>query len=706
MVELREFFVEGGDAKKSHVLLHITEPNGSYEEENKGFFFALAEINNSNEDQIQLLQQMIDDIETGYYESNDTDKKSAFELTLEYINRRGHLLISKKNSDFSCVVGTVNKGKLAFSYHGKPSIKVIYSNKGKYELFDVLEEEKEQVQQLFSSIMEGGVKENDFFYVATPHVINCISNSQIINTLSSRTAKQSTEYIQKILSSLRNNISYGGLVIFMPPKTNRIKPLNKEVLEEDLVDKKEKPIISPPPKPVIEDKRETNYRPREEGGYDSISNMILVNLGRSLVLLISTIFKLIKGLFVSIGKAILGLFILISNKGGQRVMVIQSFNDLIDAKKSYVKNLPIISKILFLLTIILAVVFVGSILYLNITKNIKEQQQNYINEVQAITDKKTAAEASMIYDDEKKAFDLLKEAEEMINKLPAKSQAQENKKIELEEAIQENLKILQKLNTVVTEVIADFSVEQASAQTKKLARINNTIIAYGPDDLFIYKYDINSGIIEKKNHQTIPNIIKASTPKEQDKIVFLTKDNAIAFYSPDSGVVTSKEISTTENSSLSDVFVYSQKLYTIDTANKEIYRHNLTQLGYDKGTAWLNTKADISDGVSLAIDGDLFLLKSNGEILKFTSGYQKEFTISGLDPELTNPTEIWTYNNLKYLYILEPTNKRVVVLDKSGQMMQQYTSASWQNPTGMIVDEEKKVIYVLDSNKIHRFGIQ
>jgi len=129
-------------------------------------------------------------------------------------------------------------------------------------------------------------------------------------------------------------------------------------------------------------------------------------------------------------------------------------------------------------------------------------------------------------------------------------------------------------------------------------------------------------------------------------------------------------------------------------------------LGYDKGSAWLKTDTDIHDAVSLAIDGDLFLLKSDGQILKFVSGYQQEFTIAGLDPKLENPTEIWTYNNLKYLYILEPTHKRVVVLDKNGQMLQQYTSDSWQNPTGMIVDEENKVIYILDNNKIHRFGTQ
>jgi len=104
MLELHEFFVEGGDQDKSHVLLHITEPS-TPEEEEKGYFFAVAEINNGTIEQIEHLQQMIDDLESGYYETDDeedstsakatADKKNAFEISLEYINRRGHHILQE-----------------------------------------------------------------------------------------------------------------------------------------------------------------------------------------------------------------------------------------------------------------------------------------------------------------------------------------------------------------------------------------------------------------------------------------------------------------------------------------------------------------------------------------------------------------------------------------------------------------------------------
>src|SRR3989344_2445824 len=43
-LQIHEFFVEGGESERSHVLLHITEPS-TPEEREKGYFFAVCELN-------------------------------------------------------------------------------------------------------------------------------------------------------------------------------------------------------------------------------------------------------------------------------------------------------------------------------------------------------------------------------------------------------------------------------------------------------------------------------------------------------------------------------------------------------------------------------------------------------------------------------------------------------------------------------------
>lgn len=726
MLELFEFFVEGGDQEKSHVLLHITEPSDTPEEKEKGYFFAIAEINNGTMEQIEHLQQMMDDLESGYYETSDERHKTAFELTLEYINRRGHYILDDKNSDLSCVVGVINKNKISFSYHGEPTIKMVYGKQKGFELMNVLGGEKEshKKNQLFSAVMEGTINEGDFFFISTPHVADSISDKQILNTLPTKGVESSAAYIQTVLQSLGDDMSYGGMICHFPTskiitavseetteETEQTNELNNEdENEEDIEDQTTKKLHIKQKEnhhiPHVA-KPETNYRPREVEDKEPIINVLLVGIGRSLVTGVIGIYTLLKNIIIGISKMFIGLFLLITNIGGQRTTVIQTFNEAVGRKKTYIKNLPLISKILFVITILLAIGFTGSISYLRIKANVEAREQAYKNKVQAIVDKKTAAEASMIYDDEAKAFGLLKEAENLIKELPNTLPSQKNKITELQSEINDSLKILQKINVVKPEIVTDLIQTQSSAKTAKLALINKDLIAYGPEDLFVYKINLDTKEVVKKEHQTIPYLNAADTPKEQDVIVFLTQDNNIAEYSPKSETFSSKDITLTQNAALSDVFVYSQRLYVVDVANNQIYKHNKTQTGYDKGAPWIKTTGiDLSDAISISIDGDLLALKQNGEILKFTSGVQQPFTVSGLDPTLDKPTEIWTYANVKNIYILEPTNKRVVVLNKQGKLLQQYTANEWNNPTGMIVDEPNKVIYVLDSDKVYRFGIE
>jgi len=53
---------------------------------------------------------------------------------------------------------------------------------------------------------------------------------------------------------------------------------------------------------------------------------------------------------------------------------------------------------------------------------------------------------------------------------------------------------------------------------------------------------------------------------------------------------------------------------------------------------------------------------------------------------------------------LEPTNKRLVIIDKTGKMVKQYTADEWIGPTGFQVDEKKQRVYILDDNKIYIFN--
>jgi hypothetical protein len=44
-------------------------------------------------------------------------------------------------------------------------------------------------------------------------------------------------------------------------------------------------------------------------------------------------------------------------------------------------------------------------------------------------------------------------------------------------------------------------------------------------------------------------------------------------------------------------------------------------------------------------------------------------------------------------------------MDKLGQIKNQITAKEFTNPTGMIIDEEKNIAYILDSNKLYQVGL-
>jgi hypothetical protein len=131
--------------------------------------------------------------------------------------------------------------------------------------------------------------------------------------------------------------------------------------------------------------------------------------------------------------------------------------------------------------------------------------------------------------------------------------------------------------------------------------------------------------------------------------------------------------------------------------------------GYSVGSGWLAADVDISDAVSLTIDGAIYVLKKDGRLLKFEKGnLVGDFEIKGLDKPLDKPQSIFTTVGSEYLYILDAGNKRVVVIRKTGFYHSQYRyegDQAFLDPKGLFVDEGVGAIYLLDGTKIYRIKI-
>lgn len=724
-VELQEFFVEGSDQKQSHILLHITEPS-TPKEEKKGYFFALTEIEDGDVDQIEAMQEIIDEMENSYYEMAVDDSDSdIFETVLELINRKSNYVLDY-NGEIHTIVGVLQDNKLSFSYRGDVHAFLFIRKQDKYSVLDILEEDGEDEEdQLYPFIVHGGLRQGDYFVIATPKVTDYFSYDRIGKILMSKNTKDGAQYIQKVLEDMDDQVSFGGIIIHTPQK-NEVRETQAKVAKRqgsaeslhNLIESERKTAetLSPPifgnltkkiynatelKEKVGKKKRkiETNYRPRQRVENESMLNNLLIGLGRAVVFGGKWFYNLLKTILLIIGRFFVFSIIIITNKNNGRGGALNSLKRKKEDIKESLDKLPLLSKVLFIATFVFAIIFISSIAYFKFKESVDAKKQEQTNLIQGIINKKDAANAAMLYGDENKAFDLLKEAREMLSMIEDENELSKQK-ASLESDIESVMMGLRKIKIIEPELLADFGNSQT--KTSHIAMIENMIIAHSPDSGVYFQINRNTGNVEEKKTDVITNLKASAVPKELNKIVFIGGKNTIAGF--ENNTISSKDISyPIENPEIVNVFIYNTRLYTLDPANNQIYKHNRIQTGYDKGSRWIAEDVDISDAVSLAIDGDLFVLRDNGEILKFIKGKRESFELSGIDPVLEHPISLWTYLNIDYIYILEGTNKRVVVTDKQGKLVQQYTSNSWKNPTGMAVDVEHNKIYILDDNKIYTF---
>lgn len=745
-LEIQEFFVEGSNQQASHVLLHIAEPI-TQNEKDKGYFFAVIEINGSYSEQVSQLQQIIDDIEIRYYDEENTGIDNYFESILQEINQQSHSVLHYKDSHINALVGILQKRHLTIAYHGNPNAYLFYSTKDGLRSSEIIDKnEEENTDQLFSSVVEGDMKDGDYLYISSSSVSQHFSADRVRKVIQNKATKQGALHIQKVLDNLQDEYSFGGMVFHTPKAQTEVKryrnvdanalgsqaSMNEllnttrntaDTLSPSLIKNLKDKFISSFGKEEtrntsnkISEKQhnrgvtthgniETNFRKNRKNRNQKSSEKILIMIGRALVIIFTGVFFVIKKIIITILSWLVNIFYLITNKSGQRTIIMDRFRNFLNDKKERISSVSMVSKILFIGLILIATIFLSSIIYIKIKENKEAKLVQYENIIESIINKRDDAEAKLLYGEDGKALEILTETQNLISTLPQTTETELSKYNELKGSIDDILNKLQKMSSVATEVVADFN-STTNETLQKIINFNSDIFAYNDDDKNMYKVNLISKEIETINHENQPNLLVADTPKEDDKIVFLAKNNEIFEYTKTTKTLSNKDIGfPNANDKIENLAIYNRKLYTISPSTEQIYKHSQTQTGYDRGTPWISQKtSSLSKAISMAIDGNLYILTSDTKILHFYGGEEKKFEIQGVHPELQNPTKIWTYANSDYLYILEPENRRVVLLDKDGNFIEQFTSSEWKKPNDMLIDEDNKVVYVLDDNKIYKFS--
>ncbi|MBD3328107.1 hypothetical protein GF340_02265 [Candidatus Peregrinibacteria bacterium] len=250
-------------------------------------------------------------------------------------------------------------------------------------------------------------------------------------------------------------------------------------------------------------------------------------------------------------------------------------------------------------------------------------------------------------------------------------------------------------------VVADLSTERENVNALGLLSLNDALYAYEYNGLYpILLDDVQDPLTIDENE----SVTMATVYDDNQSILFMTESNKIIEYKDDRMTF----IDTVDGAFKDgvDLSSYGNRIYVLNPEDNQIWRYTRTRDRFDSAEAY-NVDADLTNSVSLAIDGNIFVLNTDGTVVKIFRGNKEDgFRLNKLPVEpIENPTDIYTELDMSQVYILEPSKQRVLVFykDNEGQLTynNQYVLEDLTDIRDIYVDKDTNKIYLLDQSKVY-----
>jgi hypothetical protein len=748
-LQLKEFFVEGRHQEESCVLLHISDPSTS-EERKRGHFFVLYEVEGADQTYVTKIQTLIEHLRDTYYKDQSLTNEKALETVLGILNNQtAYLLESKKM--IHCVIGAITREELVFSFSGQPHVLLFYKNK--QENFDSMDltQNNSEVENaideassaiLFSQIVQGKLGSTDILVLASHQILSHITPAYLKFTITTKPLDESCQILENILIKTRSNNSFGGLLIKNLPVLNTNEPLKSNAVLNRGSEKSlqsffatEKNTASTLSSSLghhlahrLGSRIKSSFSTSSEAtgsqsGFRSNNQLnpdqnykttnhttpikpplvkILSTLKKFFLTTISMIFSLI----LSLLSLLKGIFFILTNIGNQRKITLENWKKQLHAYKENVKQLPIITKVLIFTCLIFLLVIISSTLFTHSHNQKNQAEKLYQAQLTQINSALNDVESTSMYDTNE-ASEKIEKTRELLKNLSCNSATQKKSCDKLNTQLQTMFLKINKTTSVSPTILLSWQTNNGSI-LDGLVKIKNKLLGFSHNSNTIYVYDLISGTQTPESPTTtLDGFIDASIPEENETALLLSKNNIIYSYNPSLNTFSKLTISyPDEKVNITNIVAYNHRLYSLDASHNQIYRHDQIADGFGLGKKWIkNPIPDLKQSISLTIDGDLFVLQASGATTKLSQGNSQPFTMQTINPPLSTGNKIWTYNDLKFIYVLDQNQKRLIIYDKQGNLIQQITSKEFIKPSDMVIDETNKAALILDSNQVFKFNL-
>jgi hypothetical protein len=372
--------------------------------------------------------------------------------------------------------------------------------------------------------------------------------------------------------------------------------------------------------------------------------------------------------------------------------------------KDKISSLPTISKLLLSIALLLLITLAVNISLLGIKHSTTVNSEYFDQTISQISGLHSDAQAAIIYNDNLKARNLLKEAQNLIYNLPKNNTERQNINSKLLEKNQELISEANKI-TIINSPITLLTLDKL--QTENIIAGNLQLLA---DNLYMLANNklvrINTTNREI-NEIPLPFTNPKLFIKEEEKLLILNDKKELYRFTPTNNSLEQINIPL-ENTNLTSGQIYNGNLYGINQDNNQIVRFNKSASGFGTPQNWL-TQSPTEKLMAITIDGSIYTSIKNQGVIQYIRGKQSNIIFETVEPNLIESKTIITTNELNNIYILDSQNKRLLIFNKEGVLLRQYYFPEIENISGLVVNtvqsEGKRLIYLINDQAIYEISI-
>lgn len=700
-----------------------------------GKLFVICEIESNKSSALKIINFFISNLPANYYQNEKISLKEKmgtikvgeiFENALMETNNDLQNFLRKEKIKINprilnMAVGVICKNDLFFSTVGKIKSLLIYSESSEdgrkiYKITNVEEpalheknssserSNKVNLTKLFAHVTEGKIPLESYFLFANELLPEYISNKQLTKIITTLPPGSAVEQIKNQLYKINSYVTFLAILIknSSQQEVREPAPMNSEYISADVSLEKmgeteaETSRYLSPAGMVNTNKyvQKIKYlwqniiisRSEPLGAQNQLRDKVLfqrksrtaflkklINMAKSILIFLLNITSYILNNIMHPGRLIYKI-----KKLWRRIKmtILQTLR--------WFLQLSTMNKVIILVALLFLTAFAYSLKYAHTKKVNEEISQDYEQSLEIIGQKQNQVDASLLYNNEERAYELINEVTALIDKIAAYEKADQAIINEFNDKKNKQMEKLSRVIKLAPKELANFAHLNQQANPQEIYAIDNKVSALDPNNSSVYQLNLENNtinLLSDKMHNIKHSVLA------NNNILLVSSQKRIVIN--EEGEISSIDISLIDSdNSITSVYYYNSRLYILSSPQNQIYRFSNN---YNTKDSWIKEEINMQDAIDMAIDGYVYILKNNGKLIKLLSGYSKEFELGKINPVFQNPAKIKVSKEGEgFIYILEPVNQRLVVFDKDGNFLLQYKIEQFTNLKDFIVIKEEE----------------